>query len=122
MGLRDYRDLLVWQRAMDLVEVVYRATKAFPKEELYGLTSQVRRAVVSVCANIAEGQGRRTTTDFLHFLSMARGSLKEVETHMLIAERLGYIDDNGTAAILQLTTEVGRLSAGLIASLNKRKS
>jgi four helix bundle protein len=74
MGLRDYRDLLVWQKAMDLVEVVYRFTRQFPREEVYGLTSQPRRAAVSVCSNIAEGQGRQTTRDILHFLAMSRGS------------------------------------------------
>lgn len=121
MGLRDYRDLLVWQKAMDLVEVVYRFTRQFPREEVYGLTSQSRRAAVSVCSNIAEGQGRQTTGDFLHFLAMSRGSLKELETQMLIAERLGYLDNKTTSAILQLTTEVGRLSAGLMASLKKRR-
>ncbi len=78
MALRDYSQLVVWQKAMDLVETVYRTTKTFPREEQYGLTSQIRRAAVSIPSNIAEGQGRHTTRDFLHFLAIAHGSLKEL--------------------------------------------
>ena len=92
--MKDYRELIVWQKAMDLVEAIYRTTARFPKEELYGLTSQIRRAAVSIPSNIAEGQARNTTRDFLHFLAIAYGSLKEVETQVLIAERLGYIDES----------------------------
>ena len=73
MTVKDYRELIVWQKAMGLVELLYRRTRLFPKEELYGLTSQMRRAAVSIPSNIAEGQGRRTTRDFIHFLSIARG-------------------------------------------------
>src|SRR5712691_7098084 len=82
---KSHRDLIVWQKAMDLVESVYAATASFPKEETYGITSQIRRAVVSVPANIAEGQGRRLTKEFLYFLANARGSLLELDTHLEIA-------------------------------------
>ncbi len=88
MNIQSYRDLLAWQRSMDLVEVVYRATYDWLKEELYGLTNQIRRAVVSVPANIAEGQGRTGSKEFLHHLSIATGSLYEVQTLVLISQRL----------------------------------
>ncbi|HKC66104.1 MAG TPA: four helix bundle protein, partial [Pyrinomonadaceae bacterium] len=88
--VRNYSELIVWQKAMDLVEGIYAATKQFPKEEIYGLTSQIRRAAVSIPSNIAEGQGRKSINEFLHHLSIAYGSLREVETQILIAERLLY--------------------------------
>ena len=86
--LRNYQELIVWQKAMDLVIAVYQQTREFPREELYGLTNQLRRASVSIPSNIAEGQGRNTTGDFRQFLSIAYGSLQEVETQLLIAGRL----------------------------------
>ena len=92
MTVRNYTELIAWQKGMDFVEAVYKATKQFPKEELYGLTSQLRRAVVSIPSNIAEGQGRRSTKEFVQFLSIAHGSLREAETQILIAKRLNYID------------------------------
>jgi four helix bundle protein len=107
----------VWQRAMDLVEEIYKASQGFPREETYGLRSQIRRAAVSVPSNIAEGQGRRTTPDFLRHLSIAYGSLREVETQILIAARLRYIAEAKCAEIMQLAGEVGRLLNGLMASL-----
>ena len=97
---KNYRDLVAWQRAMDLVEVVYELAKRFPQDELYGLTSQVRRAVVSVPSNIAEGEGRNSPNDFARFLSIANGSLREVETQLFIAVRLDYLaNDDITNAI-----------------------
>jgi four helix bundle protein len=120
MAIQSYRELIAWQKAMDLVETVYRATKTFPREEIYSLTAQIRRAAISIPSNIAEGQGRNTTRDFLHFLSIAKGSLKEVETQVLIAERLAYVTRQITAALLAQTTEVGRLLSGLSNSLKKR--
>lgn len=120
MSLQHYRELIVWQKAISLVESVYRATNDFPKTEIYGLTSQVRRAAVSVPSNIAEGQGRSTTRDFLHFLSMAQGSLMEVETQITIAERLGYLKKQQEATLLESTAEIGRLLNGLCNSLNKK--
>jgi four helix bundle protein len=121
MPIRDYRDLIVWQKAIDLVEAVYKATTAFPREEVYGLTFQVRRAAVSVPSNIAEGHGRTSTRDFLNFLSIAHGSLKEVETQLVIAERLKYMNQRVKESLLERSTEVGRLISGLSNSL-KRKS
>ena len=91
MKLRNYSELFAWQKAMDLVEATYEATTQFPKEETYGLKSQLRRASVSIPSNIAEGQGRSSTKEFLHHLSIAYGSLREIETQILIAGRLQYL-------------------------------
>jgi len=120
MAVKDYRELIVWQKAMDLVERIYRVTAGLPREEVYGLTSQIRRAAISIPSNIAEGQGRHTTRDFLNFLSIAQGSLKEVETQVLIAERLAYINQAQTSKLVSLTEEVGRLISGLRNSLNRK--
>ena len=117
MGGENYQDLIAWQKAMDLVEGVYRATRGWPKEELYGLSNQVRRAAVSVPANVAEGQGRRSSQEFLHHVSIAHGSLREVETHLLIARRLGYSDEATCEALMHQTAEVGRLLNGLMKRL-----
>ena len=89
--IANYRDLLVWSRARDLVEVCYKLSARFPQSEMYGLTSQLRRAAVSVPANIAEGHGRRNLGEYMQHLSIANGSLKEVETHLLISVRLKYV-------------------------------
>jgi len=117
MTVRNYQELIVWQRAMDLVEDVYKTTKDFPREELYALTGQIRRAAVSIPSNIAEGQGRRTTADFLRHLSIAYGSLREVETQALIARRLDYIVQARLEEVMNRAGEVGRLLNGLMASL-----
>jgi four helix bundle protein len=95
---RSYRDLFPWQKARVLVANVYRVTQSFPRDEIYGLTSQVRRAAVSVVSNIAEGQGRLTSGEFLHFLGLARGSLLELDTQLTIASDLKYLgeDDHRT--------------------------
>jgi four helix bundle protein len=119
MAVRNYSELIAWQKAMDLVEGIYSATKQFPKEEIYGLTSQIRRAAVSVPSNIAEGQGRKSTNEFLHHLSIAYGSLREVETQVLIAERLHYLGREGISHLLELSAEVGRLINGLSHSLTR---
>jgi four helix bundle protein len=109
--------LIVWQKAMDLVEDVYKSSKDFPREEIYALTSQIRRAAVSIPSNIAEGQGRRTTLDFLRHLSIAYGSLREVETQILIAGRLRYVAQTRVDDVMDLAGEVGRLLNGLMNSL-----
>jgi four helix bundle protein len=114
MSVQSYRDLAAWQKAMDLVEAVYRATQHWPRDELYGLTNQARRAAVSVPANIAEGQGRRGATEMLHYLSMADGSLHELETHLLIAQRLRYLDGASATLLLAQTAEVGRILGGFM--------
>ncbi|MFM8445122.1 MAG: four helix bundle protein [Methylococcus sp.] len=105
---------------MDLVDQVYRSTKAFPREEIFGLTSQLRRAVVSVPSNIAEGQGRNSTQQFLHHLSIAYGSLMETETQILIAHRQQYLSQTQTQLLLEQAAEVGRMLNGLSAALSKR--
>ncbi len=113
-----YRDLLAWQKSMDLVERVNRVSETFPKYELYGLSSQLRRAAVSVPSNIAEGQGRRHKREFQQFLGQARGSLMELETQVLIAHRLHYISQADTECLLSMSAETGRILNGLICSLN----
>ena len=112
MKVRNYQELIVWQKAMDLVEEVYKASKAFPREEIYGLTSQIRKAAVSIPSNIAEGQGRSTTPDFLRHLAIAYGSLREVETQTMIADRLRYLAQGKCQKIMNLAGEVGRLLNG----------
>ncbi|MEA2205293.1 MAG: hypothetical protein QOE77_2069 [Blastocatellia bacterium] len=118
MRVKNYQELIAWQKAMDLVEAVYNASRHFPREETYALTNQIRRAAVSVPSNIAEGQGRRTTADFLRHLSIAYGSLREVETQILIAARLGYATRETTSGVMDLAGEVGRLLNGLMTSLS----
>jgi four helix bundle protein len=102
---------------MDLVETVYKATACWPSDERFGLTNQVRRAVVSIPSNIAEGQGRASAKEFLHFLSVARGSLHELETQILIASRLSYVSENDRDQILYAADEVSRLIRGLSRSI-----
>jgi four helix bundle protein len=113
---QNYRDLIAWQKAMDLVEQAYRTSRTFPKDEMYGLTSQFRRSAVSVPSNIAEGQGRASDAELIRFLHIAHGSLRELETQALIANRLDYCDRNQTAKTLEMAAEVGRLINGLIRS------
>ena len=117
-----YRDLLVWQRAMELVKEIYRVTKSFPKEEVYGLTAQIRRAAIAVPSNIAEGKGRYSTADVNHFLVQARGSLYELETQVLIATDLKYLSEAESKKLLDSSDEVARLLNGLIRSLREKSS
>lgn len=119
MPIKNYQDLLAWQKAMDLVEVGYQLTKQFPKEEMFALTSQLRRALVSVPSNIAEGEGRNSPAEFLRFLNIAHGSLREVETQLLIAQRLNYLSDTDLKPALALASEAGRLIQGLRRSLDR---
>ncbi|MGE3268005.1 MAG: four helix bundle protein [Chloroflexota bacterium] len=116
---RNFRDLLAWQRAMDLVQAVYALTADFPPDERFGLTSQLRRAAVSVPSNIAEGQGRGSRADFGRFLAIAYASLREVETQLLIAVRLEYTSERQCHSAMCLTEEVGRLINGLARSLDR---
>lgn len=116
--MNSYRDLIGWQKAMDVVVEVYRATDGFPKTEQFGLTNQLRRAAVSIPSNIAEGQGRGTPGDFAHFLRIARGSIQEVETQLILAQRLTYLQANAADELLSRLDEVSRILAGLIRSLN----
>lgn len=120
MTVQSYRQLIAWQKAFELVKRVYDLTRNFPKEEIYGLTSQIRRASVSISSNIAEGQGRDSTKEFLHHLSIAYGSLMEVETQILIAESLEYLKPEETKLVLEKTAETGRLINGLMRSLKNK--
>ena len=121
MAGSSYRDLEVWQRAMDLVVACYGLTRAFPPNELYGLTGQLQRAAVSVPANIAEGQARQHAKEFQQHLSIANGSLAELETHILIAERLGYMKGAVVGEVLAWTDQVGRMITGLRKFLKSKR-
>ncbi|HTK75609.1 MAG TPA: four helix bundle protein [Gemmataceae bacterium] len=120
MTLSSYRDLIAWQKAIELVEIVYQATARFPRCEIWGLSNQLRRAAVSIPSNIAEGQGRRSTRDFLKFLAIAQGSRQEVETQIIIAERLGYLEAGDSQRLLEQIRELGRVISGLSKSLEAR--
>jgi four helix bundle protein len=120
MTVQSYRQLEVWQFAMKLAERCYLATKAFPKEELFGLTSQIRRASASIPANIAEGQGREHTKEFLNHLSMARGSLMELETHLLLSQRVGLLEQADMEKLLALSDRISRMLTGLRKALNQK--
>ncbi len=107
--MQNYRELTVWQKSMDLVEEVYRLVKLLPREEQYALSDQLRRAVVSVPSNIAEGYGRHAAKDYLRFLNIARGSKNEVETQLLICARLNYVSGADLAKAMGLCNEIGRM-------------
>lgn len=115
---KNYKDLVAWRKAMLLATDVYRTTSGFPREERFALTDQVRRAAVSVASNIAEGAGRSSRREFRHFLSIARGSLLEIETQLLIARELKYVAGSDIEHLLNNVTEVLRIVSGLRASMN----
>ena len=114
----SHKDLLVWQRSMDLVETVYRLTANFPPVEQWGLVSQMRRAAISVPSNIAEGFGRQATGEYRHHLSIGRGSLLELETQILLGKRLKYLQPSDSDSILKEIDEISRMLATLIAKLS----
>ena len=116
---QSYRDLVVWNKAMELVMEIYRLTRAFPKEEIFGLLSQLRRSAVSIPSNIAEGQGRLTRGEFRVFLGNARGSLAELEPQILIARKLNYFNECDANGLMERSSEVGRILNGLIGSMKK---
>jgi four helix bundle protein len=118
METKNHRDLLVWQRAMELVTSCYRLTQRFPDRERFGLSSQLQRAAVSVPANIAEGNGRRSRAAYLNHLSIAHGSLAELETHLLIGMNLGYVTSEESQTAMSQLEEVRRMMSGLIRSLS----
>jgi four helix bundle protein len=117
---RSYRDLVAWQKGMRFVAQIYEVTQRFPPEERYGLTNQLRRACVSVPSNIAEGQARFSQKEFHHFLSQARGSLVEIETQLLIAKELKYLQPARAEGLLAAADELGKILNGLIASIKNR--
>jgi four helix bundle protein len=118
MALTHYRELIAWQKAMELVCTIYRITNAFPAEERFGLTNQLRRAAVSIPSNIAEGQGRGVGRDFARYLRMANGSRQEVETQVLIGHRLSYLDETKTQHVMNELEELGRIISGLLRSVS----
>ena len=118
--VKTFKDLLVWQEAMNLVEMIYLQTTIFPKEEIYGLTSQIRRAAVSIPANIAEGNGRKGSKEYLQFLSIANGSMKELETHLLIAERLKFLTKETLTPLQTQLEKTGCLLTALRKSIISR--
>jgi len=120
--IRSFRDLVAWQKAMALAQQTYAATDAFPKAAQYGLCQQLRRAVVSVPSNIAEGWGRGTKRDYLRFLHVARGSLYEVETQLLLAGQLEYLRTEAGDALLASVSECSRVLNGLIRNLAEGKT
>ncbi len=113
MIIKSYKDLIVWQKAMDLAVEIYRLSKSFPKDELYCLTNQIRRAAVSIPSNIAEGKGRNSKAEYLHFISIAQGSLAETETQVLLAVRLNYITETQANMTIQLQNEISKMLATL---------
>lgn len=117
MKVNSYRDLKVWQVGMEIAAMVYRLTEKFPKQEAYGLTSQVQRAAVSIPSNIAEGHARDSTKEYLCALSIARGSLAELETQLLLSESLGYLTKADLESVLSKTNEIGKMLNALQQSL-----
>lgn len=117
MSIRSYKDLLVWQKAIELTTLCYKVTSGFPKDETYGLTSQIRRASVSIAANIAEGYGRDQTGSFLQFLRIAQGSNRELETHAIIARNVGVMDGDIESDISSRCDEISRMMRSLIRSI-----
>ncbi len=117
---KSYQDAEVWQRAMDLAESCYRMTRSFPKDELYGMTAQVRRAAVAIPATIAEGKARGTRAEYIQFLRLAHGSLMELETHVVLARRLGVVSVEDALQLLNQCTSFGSQLQGLINSLDQQ--
>ena len=117
--MNNYKNLKVWQKSMDLVEMIYNITKSFPREEIYGITSQIQRSAVSIPSNIAEGAGRNSEKQFCYFLSIANGSAYELNTQLLLAIRLGYTSKDQTKGILELLNEIEKMCFVLIKKLSK---
>ena len=119
-AINSYQDLNVWQDGMALAELCYRLTKEFPREELFAMTSQIRRAAVSIPSNIAEGHGRESTQSFVQFLRVSQGSLKELETHLLLSERVGLLTQQQIKAPMEQCASLGRRIRALIRSLQQK--
>jgi four helix bundle protein len=120
--ITSYRDLRVWQDAMDLAETCYVLTRKFPREELFGLTSQIRRSSSSIPANIAEGNGRELTRSYIQSLRIAQGSLKELETHLLLSNRVGIVEKNALSVALEKCEAVGKMLRSLMRTLQSKAS
>ena len=120
--IKSFRDLLIWQRGIQLVKEVYEETRNFPKEELYGLTNQIRRPAISIPSNISEGHIRQHKSEFIQFLSIAIGSLAELETQILIAKELGYISNERMEYLINQMNSIGKMIRGLMKKLTKPRS
>ncbi|HEV8523185.1 MAG TPA: four helix bundle protein [Terriglobales bacterium] len=118
---QTFRDLIAWQKSIELVSAIYRAAEAFPRTEIYGLTNQLRRAAVSIPSNIAEGQSRHSHPEFHHFLRNARGSLGELETQLIIARNLGFLAPKAADALFERSAELGRILNALLSAIEKQK-
>ncbi len=116
---QTYKDLRVWKEALTLVTEIYETTRSFPREEIYGLTSQMRRSSVSIPSNIAEGKGRHTNPEFRQFLIQARGSLLELETQIQISENLGFLEHSKADELKKKTSDVGKMLNGLIEAMGR---
>ena len=116
MGVKSYKDLIVWQKSVDLVGEVYGLVKLLPKEELYALSDQMRRAAVSIPSNIAEGQARNSSKEFAQFLAIARGSKAELETQLIICVRLGYLTDEQIRTATDLCAEIGKMINAILSA------
>lgn len=121
MPIYSHKDLIVWQKGVRLCKEVYEATEKFPKSEIYGITSQMRRSAVSIPSNIAEGRSRNTTKDFLHFLSIALGSASELETQIEIAKELSFLEERKYININELLVEVSKMIMGLMKKLDTKR-
>ena len=117
MGVQSYQDLVVWQKAMEATRLVYLLVRKLPREELFSLSDQMRRAAVSIPSNIAEGQARNSTKEFLHFLAIAKGSKAELETQLLLCVKVGYLADTDIKAAMSLLQEVGKMLGALTRTL-----
>ncbi|WP_109576005.1 four helix bundle protein [Aminobacter sp. AP02] len=118
--INSYKDLVVWQVSVELAVNCYSATKVFPTNEAFGMTAQIRRASTSIAANIAEGHGRESTGSFIQFLRVAQGSLKELETHIILSGRVGLMRDAETRKLLEQSDEIGRMLRSMIRSLQQK--
>jgi four helix bundle protein len=118
MKVNSYKDLIIWKRSMDLVEIVYKLTENFPSKENFGLISQMRRAAISIPANIAEGYGRQSTGSYSQFLSISRGSLFELETQIEISLRLKYLNESDSDKLLSEIVEISKMISSLISKLH----
>ncbi|WP_281406225.1 four helix bundle protein [Aquamicrobium sp. LC103] len=118
--MSSYRDLIVWKAAMEIAVACYDVTKLFPNTEVFGMTAQIRRSAASIPANIAEGHGRESTGAFIQFLRVAQGSLKELETHLILAGRVGLLNDAKVSQLLGQTEEIGKMLRSLVRSLQQK--
>lgn len=121
MGVLDYKELIIWQKSMDLVSEVYKLVKKLPREENYALSDQIRRSAVSIPSNIAEGNSRDSTREYNYFLSVARGSIAELETQLFLTERIGYLESDDLKNAFDLITEIRKMLTKIKQNLRNKK-